>query len=164
MADKKDRPKDHLNFWQLDFVNDTELTNLKADLDSSRRRLDSALFKHLALLAPVAVGGMGMFLRGFSDARLSMPMIAMVAVPAVILVVSVFLSAVSLAISPTNVVPTVNGHGAPILQSREDWVASLQKGALRTNFHRGFEDNVQFYGFALAALSFVIASIWALLV
>lgn len=161
MADKTN--PDHLNFWQLDFANDTELVNLKADIDTARKRLDTALFKHLALLAPVAVGGMGMFLNGFSGNGLSAPMIAMVAVPAVILVVTVFLSALSLALSPTNVIPTADKTGAPIVQSREAWIRSLRSGALRTNFHRGFEDNVQFYGFALAALSFVLASIWALM-
>ena len=147
---------ERINFWQLDFQNDTELVNLKADLDASRRRLDSALFKHLALLAPVAISGMGLFLRGSSGDGLAPAEIAMVAVPAAILVMTVLLSALSLAVAPTNVVTTVAQDGRPVLQPRADWITSLRGAVARTNWHRGFEDNVQFYGFALAAIGFLV--------
>lgn len=145
-----------INYWQLDFQKSTELMNLKADLDASRKRLDSALFKHLALLAPVAVGGMGMFLRGSSGGDLTSTEIAMIALPASVLVLTVLLSALSLAIAPTNVVATYGKHGQPILRSHAEWVDALQAAVTRTNWHRGFEDNVEFYGFALAALAFLI--------
>ena len=143
-----------LSFWQLDFANDNELGNLKDDLATARGRLDSALFKHLAMLAPVAVGGMGVFMRG-SVGSLSAPAIAMIAVPAAILVLSLMLSALSLAIAPTNVVATTGRDNQPILRTRDEWAAALRDGVARTNWHRGFEDNVQFYGFALAAFAFL---------
>lgn len=147
---------DKIKFWQLDFQNNNELVNLKADLDASRKRLDSALFKHLALLAPVAVGGMGMFVGNGSGSDLGTAEIAMIALPASVLVLSVFLSALSLAIAPTNVVDIYDRHGQPILQSHPEWVEALQAAVVRTNWHRGFEDNVEFYGFALAAVAFLI--------
>lgn len=150
-------------FWELDFTNDTELGNLQSDIAAARKRLDTALFKHMAMLAPVAVGGMGMFLRGGTPGSLPVPLIAMIAVPAAIIVVTIMLSALSLAIAPTNVVPVTDGQGNPIRLTRDDWANALRQGAIRTNWHRGFEDNVQFYGFALAALSFLSAGAWALL-
>ena len=152
-----------LNYWQLDFDKDTELANLKADLATSRSRLDSALFKHLAMLAPVAVGGMGMFVRGGSSGDLRLAAIAMITVPAVILVVSVMLSALSLAIAPTNVVKTIDPDGKAILRTRDQWVAELRHGVGYTNWHRGFEDNVQFYGFSLAAFTFLVGGVWFLM-
>lgn len=152
-----------MNFWQLDFQKDTELVNLKADLDAARKRLDSALFKHLALLAPVAVGGMGMFVRGSSGSDLSVIEIAMIALPAAVLVLTVLLSALSLAIAPTNVVRTTGTDGQPILRSHAGWVKALQAAVTRTNWHRGFEDNVEFYGFALAALCFLVPGALVLL-
>lgn len=152
-----------INFWQLDFQKNTELANLKADLDAARKRLDSALFKHLALLAPVAVGGMGMFLRGSSSGDLAPVEIAMVALPAAVLVLTVLLSALSLAIAPTNVVRTTGTDGQPILRSHDGWVGALQAAVTRTNWHRGFEDNVEFYGFALAALCFLVPGALVLL-
>jgi hypothetical protein len=151
-----------LSYWQLDFSNDNELANLKADLATARGRLDSALFKHLAMLAPVAIGGMGMFMRS-SLADLSTAEIAMIAVPAAILVTSVLLSAVSLAVAPTNVVATTGRDNTPILRSREDWITALRAGVARTNWHRGFEDNVQFYGFAVAAFAFLACGAWVML-
>lgn len=152
-----------LNFWQLDFTNDVEVANLKADIDASRKRLDSALFKHLAMLAPVAIGGMGMFLRGSSSDSLSVPIIAMIAVPATILILTVMLSALSLALAPTNVIVTANEKNIPVTKQRDEWVITMRAAAERTNWHRGFEDNVQFYGFAFAALTFLLAGVWSLL-
>lgn len=158
-----DSMTEKVNFWQLDFQNETELVNLKADLDASRKRLDSALFKHLALLAPVAIGGMGMFLRGSSSGDLGATEIAMVVLPASVLVLSVFLSALSLALAPTNVVQTVDDKGQPRVQTRREWAADLQAAVAKTNWHRGFEDNVEFYGFALAAIAFLIPGLLTLL-
>lgn len=150
-----------LTFWELDFSGDTELGNLQTDIETARKRLDTALFKHMAMLAPVAVGGMGMFLRGGTG---SVPpqLVAMIGLPAAILVLTVMLSALSLALAPTNVVPTTDKQGNPIRLSRDDWATALRNGAVRTNWHRGYEDNVEFYGFALAALSFLLAGAWAL--
>ena len=150
-----------LSYWQLDFANDNELANLKADLATARKRLDSALFKHLAMLAPVAIGGMGMFMRE-SSASLSTPEIAMIAVPAAILVLSVLMSALSLAIAPTNVVKTMDHQGEPIVRTREEWISVMRAGVARTNWHRGFEDNVQFYGFAVAAFAFLACGVWVM--
>lgn len=155
--------RDKVNFWQLDFQNETELANLKADLDASRKRLDTALFKHLALLAPVAIGGMGMFLRGSSSGSLGVTEIAMVVLPATVLVLSVFMSALSLALAPTNVVRTTDGKGRPRVLTQSEWIEELQAAVVRTNWHRGFEDNVEFYGFALAAIMFLIPGLLTLL-
>lgn len=155
--------KPAITYWQLDFTNDDQIANLKGGLDAARTRLDSALFKHLAMLAPVAVGGMGMFLRGSGSGGLSPALIAMVAVPAAILVLTVMLSAISLALAPTNVVQTANPDGSAVTRSRDDWAEVMRHAVERTNWHRGFEDNVQFYGFAVAAFVFLVAGAWAVL-
>ena len=107
--------EDILNVWQLDFQNETELVNLGADLKAARKRLDSAVFRHLALMAPVAIGGMGMFLRGASSGDLETAEIAMVPLPATVLILTVFLSAFSLALVPTNVVRVIECSGQPRL-------------------------------------------------
>ncbi|PZO67845.1 MAG: hypothetical protein DI498_02385 [Paracoccus denitrificans] len=152
-----------LTFWQLDASNDIEVGNLRRDIDRARSRLDSALFKHLAMLAPVAIGGMGVFFSEADPSKMSTAVIAMIAVPAAVLVATVMLSALSLAIAPTNVIVTADKDNRPITKTRAVWIETMRAAAERTNWHRGFEDNVEFYGFALAAFLFLAGGVWALL-
>ncbi|MBC9247907.1 hypothetical protein H4P12_14595 [Paracoccus sp. 11-3] len=104
-----------------------------------------------------------MFLRGASSGHLSATEIAMVALPATVLVLSVFMSALSLALAPTNVVRTTAEDGRPRLLTHNEWIEELRAAVVRTNWHRGFEDNVEFYGFALAAIAFLIPGLLTLL-